>query len=142
MTAGSGERGPFAFMQRLGERHMVRYTLAYLAAGWVVLQVIGELGDNGILPPVVFRAAFALYLCALPGALIVSWFHGAKGRQDVPRLEKILLAVVGVFALSATGFVVRANLTPAGELARRVELPPEEDPTRVAVLYFERSSTS
>lgn len=137
MTTGPGERGPFAFLQRLRERHLVRYLLAYLAAGWVVLQVIGELGDNGILPPVVFRAVFALYLSALPGALIVSWFHGAKGRQDVPRIEKVLLGVVGIFALSTTGLVVRANLTPADESTRRVELPPEEDPTRLAVLYFE-----
>jgi TolB-like protein len=136
-TNGGTGPGPFAFLQRLRERNMVRYVVAYLAAGWLVLQVIGELGDNGILPRVVFRAGFALYLTALPGALIVAWFHGAEGRQDVPRIEKILLGLVGVVALLATGLVVRANLAAADDSARRVELPPDEDPTRVAVLYFE-----
>jgi TolB-like protein len=136
MTDGPGDPGTIGFVRRLRERHLLRYVVAYLAAGWVVLQVIGELGDNGLLPPVVFRAGFALVLGGFPGALIVAWFHGAKGRQDVPRLEKALLALVAVFALAATGFVVRANLASA-DGGRRAELPPEQDPTRVAVLYFE-----
>lgn len=136
MTAEPDDGGPIGFVRRMRERRLLRYVVAYLAAGWIVLQVIGELGDNGLLPRVVFRAGFALYLAGFPGALIVAWFHGAKGRQDVPRLEKALLALVAVFALATTAFVVRANLASA-EGDRRAELPPDQDPTRVAVLYFE-----
>ncbi|HSJ05686.1 MAG TPA: hypothetical protein VK936_03220, partial [Longimicrobiales bacterium] len=71
-----------------------------------------------------------------PGALIVSWFHGAKGRQEVPRLEKWLLAFVAVFALGTTGFVVR-GAAPVDADGRSGELASTEDPRRVAVLYLD-----
>lgn len=137
MTTEESQGGLIGLIRRMKERRMFRFILAYLGVGWVVLEFVEALGDNGILPAWAFRAAFALYVCGFPGALIVSWFHGAKGRQDIPRLEKALLGVVSVFALSVTGLVVRSNLTAEQPAARRVELPPEDNPTRVAVLYFE-----
>ncbi|MGD8279176.1 MAG: hypothetical protein PVH00_14155 [Gemmatimonadota bacterium] len=136
MTQTDGS-GLVSFLRGLGERHVVRYVVAYLAAGWAVLEVVGELGDNGIVPPVVFRAALTLLVCGFPGALTVAWFHGAKGRQDVPRIEKWIIGIVTVFALVATGYVVRAFERPASDGIRTTTLSPEQDPTRVAVLYFE-----
>ncbi len=133
----SGGTGIVSFLRGLGERHVVRYVVAYLAAGWAVLEVIGELTDNGIVPQLVFRAALTLLVCGFPGALTVAWFHGAKGRQDVPRIEKWIIGIVTVFALVTTGYVVRAYEMPGADGGRSTALPPEQDPTRVAVLYFE-----
>lgn len=117
------------------ERRIFRFVIAYGAAGWAVLEVVDQLGDNDIIPGFIYRAVLSLFICGLPGAFIVSWFHGAKGRQEVPRIEKALLGIVAVFALGITAMVVRADL--AGGSAATRELAPIEDPRRVAVLYFE-----
>lgn len=119
----------------IAERRIFRFVVGYGAAGWAVLEVIDQLVNNEIFPLIVYRAVLALFVCGIPGALIVSWFHGAKGRQAVSRVEAGLLGIVSVFALVVTGFVVRAGVEPGA--VGGSDLAPTEDPRRVAVLYFE-----
>ncbi|MHB1170700.1 MAG: hypothetical protein ACYC28_15600, partial [Longimicrobiales bacterium] len=62
-------------------------------------------------------------------------FHGARGRQEIPSIERWLLAAVGVFALGTTGFVTSmSGREPALSAAG---LAPTENLARVAVLYME-----
>lgn len=119
----------------LTERRIARFFVAYCAAGWATLEVVDLLRENEVIPGWAWRAAFVFFLSGLPGALIVSWFHGAKGRQEVPRLEKVLLTVVGVFALAMTGLVARAGMQEGAPT--QVTFDAWEDPSRVAVLYFD-----
>jgi TolB-like protein len=116
------------------ERRVFRFVIAYGAGGWAVLEVVDQLVNNDVVPLLVYRAVLALFLCGLPGALILSWYHGAKGRQEVSPLERVLLAIVAVFALGTTGLVVRNGLAASSPAT---DVPPTEDPRRVAVLYFE-----
>ena len=120
----------------LRERRIAQFLVTYLAAGWLALQLVDQVVDRSVLPEVVYRVALTLFLAGLPGALIVSWFHGAKGVQEAPALEKWLLAGVGVFAVAASVVVARANLQPDEAGPAVVELGDTEDPRRVAVLYF------
>lgn len=117
------------------ERRIFRFVIAYCAGAWAMLEVSDQLVGNDILPPVFYRAVLSLVVCGLPGALIVSWFHGAKGRQEVPRVERWLLAGVALFALGTTGFVVNAGVgvEPAGPGT----LTATQHPGRVAVMYME-----
>jgi TolB-like protein len=124
------------FFKDFAERRVFRYLIGYFAAGWAILGIVDQLADNSILPPFSYQAAFAFLACGLPGAIIVSWFHGKRGRQQVSRLEAVLLGVVAVFALTTTGFVVRSRMAGPGG-AKGLALAPEEDPSRLAVLYFE-----
>lgn len=124
------------FISDLSERRIFRFVVAYGAASWAGLELVDQLVGNDLLPQAVYFATLSLVLCGFPGALIVSWFHGAKGRQEMPRVEKWLLAGVAVFALGTTGFVVRETDTAAGAGLTR-ELAPTEDPRRVAVLYLD-----
>jgi TolB-like protein len=102
-----------------------------------MLQLVDQVVDRAVLPEVVYRVALTLFLAGLPGALVVSWFHGAKGAQVAPPLEKWLLAGVAVFAVSASAMVARANLDSGEDGGPDlVELADTEDPRRVAVLYF------
>jgi TolB-like protein len=119
------------------ERRVARYFVAYCAAGWAVLEVADMLAENGMIPAWGWRATFVLFLSGLPGAVIVSWFHGARGRQEVPPIERWLLAGVGVVALVMTGMVVRSGLAGPEEAGPAVTLETWQDPSRVAVLYFE-----
>lgn len=118
------------------ERRVARYFVAYCAAGWAGLEVVDLLIENDVLPPWMWSTAFALFVTGLPGAVIVSWFHGARGRQEVPVFEKILLANVALAAVVVTGLSVRSGLA-AGSDRRAAELAPWDDPARVAVLYFD-----
>src|SRR5690606_1179349 len=89
------------------ERRGFRYVVGYAAASWGVLEVIDQLVGNDVLPQVAYRIVLTLAICGLPGVLIVSWLHGAKGRQEIPPIERWLLAAVAVFALTTTGFVTK-----------------------------------
>lgn len=123
--------------QDLAERRVFRFVVAYAAFGWAMLEVVDQLTGNAILPGWSYRAALALILCGFPGALIVSWFHGAKGRQEMPPIEGWLLALVAVFAVATTGFVVRSGMAEGESTRVTGELTGYEDPSRVAVMYFE-----
>lgn len=124
-----------SFIQDLRERHVAQYVVTYCGVGWLVLEAVDQVVDRSVLPEIAYRLILTLFLCGLPGALIVSWFHGAKGRQTVSRVERWLLVGVALFALTTTGWVARSAMAPAetGEAA----IPPEQDPSRVAVLYFD-----
>ena len=50
-------------------------------------------------------------------------------------MEKVLLGIVAMFALVTTGFVVRSGDSSGGRQAKA--LSPLEDPSRIAVMYFE-----
>lgn len=126
----------FKLYQDLAERRVFRFVVAYAAFGWALLEVVDQLTGNGILPGWLYRASLALVLCGFPGALIVSWFHGAKGRQEVPPIELWLLGAVAIFAVVTTGFVARSALE-ADMRSGVVQLADWEDPSRVAVMYFE-----
>ncbi|NNF29037.1 MAG: hypothetical protein HKN73_17570, partial [Gemmatimonadetes bacterium] len=65
-------------IKALRERRVAQFLVTYAAAGWLVLQLVDQVVDREVLPEVVYRVALTLVLCGFPGALIVSWFHGAK----------------------------------------------------------------
>lgn len=117
------------------ERRVFRYVVAYAAASWAALQVVDQLVGNGVMPALAYRIVLTLAICGLPGALVVSWFHGAKGRQEIPAIERWVLVAVAIFALGTTGFVTK--LSTAGAAGAASALGPTENPARVAVLYME-----
>lgn len=124
-------------IKALRERRVAQFLVTYAAAGWLLLQLVDQVVDREVLPEVVYRVALTLVLCGLPGALIVSWFHGAKGAQRAPAREKWMLAAVGLFAIGASTWVARAHLGLAADPAAAASVEPHLDPSRVAVLYFD-----
>jgi TolB-like protein len=139
LSAGeaNGTERKLTLFKDLKERRVFRYLVAYCAGGWAALEVVDQLTGNEVLPGWIYRATLSLVLCGLPGALIVSWYHGAKGRQEVSRTERGLLAAVALFALITTGFVARAGLAATAAAGQPPGLSEFADPSRVAVLYFE-----
>lgn len=134
---GKGTGRKLTLFKDLRERRVFRFLVAYCAAGWAALEVVDQLTGNSVLPGYVYRGTLSLVLCGLPGALIVSWYHGAKGRQEVSRTERGLLAMVAIFALLTTGFVVRSDIAATAAATQPPGLAEFADPSRVAVLYFE-----
>lgn len=115
------------------QRRITQVVFAYLAGGWMVLAVVDQVVDREVLPPVVYQAALTLYLIGILASLIIGWYHGELGRQQAPLQELVMLAVVALIGIGATGYVVRNALTQAS-LEEAIDT---DDLRRIAVLYLE-----
>lgn len=120
--------------EELKERRVFRFVAAYLAGGWILLQVVDQLADRSILPEMAYRGTLVFVLSLFPAALILSWFHGAKGAQRVSGLERVLLLIVVSLAVGATWSVTRTDTVVEANAGALSAL---NDPRRVAVLYFD-----
>jgi serine/threonine-protein kinase len=93
-------------LQRLKERKLVQWALAYLAGAWVVYEGTGTALEAWAVPVLLVRSIHVLLIIGFLVTLILAWYHGEKGRQRVsgPELMMVaaLLVVAGV-ALAALG---------------------------------------
>lgn len=120
----------------LRERRLAQFLGGYAAVGWLLLQASDQLTGRGLLPEVAYRVTLLLLLLGLPGVLVVTWFHGARGAQRVPAAEAWILAGLALVALVSGGAMIHDSLATEGETAP-LFASATEDPRRVAVLYFE-----
>lgn len=120
------------------QRRITQIVLAYLAGGWMVLAVIDQVVDREVLPLVVYQVALTIYLVGILAALIVGWYHGELGQQKAPVREIVILSVVAVIALGASGVVVRNALQQA--TLRDALAESGVDLRSIGVLYFEDMS--
>jgi|GEM_PF-584560 len=101
--AWMGSWGPVAV---LFEKRLPQILAAYILGSWGILEFTQYLVEEGYLVPV----AEDLILFSIPfGFLAVSilgWFHGKKGPQEMPPVEKWLLVAVGVGWVVALGMVL------------------------------------
>lgn len=115
---------------------MTQVVFAYLAGGWMVLAVIDQVVDREVLPLVVYQVALTVYLVGIAASLVIGWYHGELGEQTAPVREIVMLSIVGVIALGASGLVVRRAMQES-TLADAID---EADLRRIAVLYLEDMS--
>ncbi len=125
-----------SLLQRLKERKLVQWAVAYLAGVWVLFEVSDAVGGRWNLPDVLFQGLFVLLAIGFFITLILAWYHGEKGRQRVSGPELLMVAallVVAGVALSVLG-------EPQGD---DVTLPVREGDDRpgVAVLPCANMST-
>ena len=87
-----------SFRDRLARSKVVQWALAYLAAAWVVLQVVDVVGGHWGWPAVVVQVLTVLLGVGFLAALVLAWYHGEKGAQRVTGPELVMLAVLFVIA--------------------------------------------
>jgi len=139
-------------LQRLKERKLVQWALAYLAGAWVLLQVIGLIGQQFDWPPGLLRGITVAAGVGFFIVLVLAWYHGERGEQKVSGTELLLLALLlaiggGLlwkFALNAPA--------PPSVAASAAPAEPKEAPgaanavaatgKSIAVLPFENHSAS
>lgn len=124
-------------VSELKKRRFAQLLTGYLAGGWVVLEVIDQLTGNEVIPAVIYPIALTLLLCGIPAVGVIAWFHGAKGDQKAPAREIVALGAIALIALATTGYVARHQLAPPEPVAALDRLDPTENPSRVAVMYFD-----
>ena len=89
----AGRREP-GWIDRLRRRKLVQWLTAYLAIGWLALQLLDVVGDIWQWPNALARAvSMAIGLGMLP-VVVVAWFHGEKGRQRVCRGEVLIVGAL------------------------------------------------
>jgi len=82
----------------MSEKHLMRTAVVYLGGAWLLLEATGFFVDNYDLSRRLIDIVVLLLVLGFPAALIISWFHGEKGRQSVARSEASLLLTLVVLA--------------------------------------------
>src|SRR3546814_7541024 len=82
------------FLQRLRQRKLVQWSLAYLAGAWVLLQVLALAAESFGWPALAMRIAFGIITLGFVITLVPAWYHGERGVQKVGGTELLLLALV------------------------------------------------
>ena len=131
-------------IRELKERKLVQWAVAYLAAGWLVLQAVDVIGGYFGWAALVGQIATVLLGVGFLAALVLAWYHGEKGRQRVSSMEIGMLTGVLVIAGIGVAFVApppRAGLQPgtaaagAATVGSAAVQPPAEQGS-IAVLPF------
>jgi TolB-like protein/Tfp pilus assembly protein PilF len=131
------------FFQRLKQRKVVQWTLAYLAAAFAFLQGTDIVAQRFGWPEQTMRFVIIALTIGLFVTVVLAWYHGERGAQEVTGIELIilalLLAVGGGFlwhfaAISGRGHSAAPNENKLSEVA--LALPPKS----IAVLPFDNLS--
>ncbi len=133
-------------LQQLKDKHLVRTAVVYAGGAWLLLEATGFFVDTYALSRSILDVVVLLALLGFPAALVISWFHGEKGRQDVARVEAALLltlavlAAVGSYRITTASELLTADAAVEG---RRGDAPAaarpvseELDDRAIAVLPF------
>ena len=136
------------YLKRLGQRKMAQWALAYAAAAWVALQVVGMAGEGYGWPPLVMRVAFGIALIGFIATLILAWYHGERGEQKATGTELLILTALlvvggGVIwqserhqAPTSTVATVPGADVPLPRPRPQPEPEPAINPRSIAVLPF------
>jgi TolB-like protein len=108
-----------SLLQRLKERKLVQWGLAYLAGAWVIYEATGTALEAWDIPVAYVRALHVLLAVGFFVTLILAWYHGEKGRQRVSGPE--LLMVIGVLvvagvAMSTLKVPERTSMAPVDDV--------------------------
>lgn len=99
-------------IERLKERKVVEWGLAYLGGAWLTLEVVDLLGGNLGWPAWVFRSVIALLSVGFIAALVLAWYHGEQGRQRVSGSEVLILAGLLLLGGAAVAWVTGRSRLP------------------------------
>ena len=117
-------------LQRLRERKLVQWTLAYIAAAFALVQVTDVVAQqfewaDGVRRGITIALAVGFFV-----ALVLAWYHGERGAQRVSGTELLIVAV-----LLAIGGGLLWRLAPKSSDASRAE------PKHVADLVHRGAAT-
>ena len=92
------------FFQRLKERKLVQWALAYVAAAFALLQGIDIVAQQFGWPEGVRRGITLSLVVGFVVTLVIAWYHGERGAQRVSGTE---LLIIGLVLAVGGGFLWR-----------------------------------
>ena len=100
--------------QRLKQRKLVQWAVAYVAGAFAALQGVDIVANRFAWPEAVSRGLIIAACVGLFVTLLLAWYHGEKGQQKASTVEILILAVVLV-----VGGGVLWRYAPAPEVTRQ-----------------------
>src|SRR6266576_5391557 len=82
------------FLQRLKQRKLVQWTVAYVAAAFALLQGIDIVAQRFGWPEQTMRLVIIALSVGLFVTLVLAWYHGERGAQRVTGTELLILALL------------------------------------------------
>lgn len=82
------------FWQRLKQRKLVQWALAYTAAAFALLQGIDIVAQQFGWPETLQRGITLAMVLGFFVALVLAWYHGERGEQRVSNTEILILALL------------------------------------------------
>jgi TolB-like protein len=82
------------FLQRLKERKLVQWTVAYVAAAFALLQGMDVVAQRFGWPEQTMRYVIIALSVGLFVTLVLAWYHGERGAQRVTGTELLILALL------------------------------------------------
>lgn len=89
-------------ISELRKRHLFQIAVVYIGVAWFFLEVTDFVVANYDLSRQLIDVAVLLAVLGFPAVLVIGWFHGERGHQDVHRSEAWILATLGVLAAIGT----------------------------------------
>ena len=81
-------------LDRLRQRKIVQWALAYLAGAFALLQAVDIIGQRFGWPDTIVRVLIVVLAVGFFAALVLAWYHGERGEQRVGGVEISLLALL------------------------------------------------
>jgi hypothetical protein len=78
----------------LRRRKVVQWGLVYVAAAWGFLQGLEYVSDAFQWPPQIRQIALLALLIGLPVVLVLAWYHGDRGQQNISTPEFAILTLL------------------------------------------------
>jgi TolB-like protein len=130
------------FFQRLKQRKLVQWAIAYVAAAFALLQGIDIVAQQFGWPEGVRRGITLALVVGFFLTLILAWYHGERGAQRVSGTELLIIGVVLALGGGLLWRFAAASRTPDNKVATMPnELSsPSINAKSIAVLPFENLS--
>ncbi len=87
-------------IQKLGQRRIVQWAIAYVLGAWVLLQVAESLASIFALSGHLLKMLVILLVFGFTATLVLAWYHGEQGRQQLSSVELALLFAIAVLTIS------------------------------------------
>jgi len=118
-------------LQRLRERKLVQWALAYIAAAFALIQVLDVVAQRFGWPDVLERLLILALAIGFFITLVLAWYHGERGAQNVTRTELVILALL--LAIGAGLLWRYGRMPPPGNAAQQGPTAAAATPARPSV---------
>jgi len=125
-------------LERLKERKLVQWSLAYLAGAYLVYEASWTAAEAWGISVTLVRGTHVLLVFGLLVTVVLAWYHGEKGHQRFGGAELLMLSLL----LVGAGGVLSKLAPEQQQSSPRTAAPPvdEEDRPSIAVLPFDNFS--